>query len=562
MERHWQKLTDDGPDVLIDMEELLVTFFIPLPDFMRIPDNTILASYRPIDSSVIRWIEEFGPMPPRDSTHSRFPNSVNLVNTALLIGSTVFRRYKADAAQISDLPLMAEMFARHTPGAKGAANMTPGPDAPSLFRSVAEVAIPLDHLAYEAYLSDAISGMLIRDKRSITHEFMRSALERALEVLRSWQSAYYEATRRAVTLVEYELLPPVILVAVRSLRDINDEVPVTPSAFVTGNTPSHIGPVHDLNEDEMLTFRHASSVVSPFTRHLDLYRQGCVALARGNTRECVVMLATAAESFVNVLLAHMQWEECLTPELSVQEWSPSLEHRIKNSFHNRLGGVWNVSVPGPVQDWERQVAAIRHRVVHAGYKPSMEEARSSLSTLNNFVSFCGDRLAHGGNLKKYARTALSMIGVEGLKRRGRYTRAVRDLQNDSSEPKWDEVFARWFETQTRCIQDLSFPRQSELAKASIFLVFHSLADYRWIASAGNTGQASQVDIELTAGTADPVLAIRASLSAADKEHIVFPVSVSVSRDGVEAVKQLTDWVEEYHLLPMHGVMRDSTDFNR
>lgn len=266
MARHWQKLTDDGPDVLMDMEELLVTFFIPLPDFARIPDNTILASYRPIDSSVIRWIEEFGPMPPRDSAHSRFPNSVNLVNTALLVGSTVFRRYEADAAQISDLPLMAEMFVRHTPGAKGAANMQPGPDAPSLFRSVAEVAIPLDPLSYDAYLSDAISGMRIRDKRSITHEFMRSALERALEVLRSWQSAYYAATRSAVTLVEYELLPPVILVAVRSLRDINDAEPVIPSAFVTGNTPSQIGPVNDLSEDEMLTFRRASSIVSPFTR--------------------------------------------------------------------------------------------------------------------------------------------------------------------------------------------------------------------------------------------------------------------------------------------------------
>ena len=58
MARHWRKIfADGGPDVLTDPEELLVTFFIPLPDFMRIPDNTIMATYRPIDSSTIHWLE-------------------------------------------------------------------------------------------------------------------------------------------------------------------------------------------------------------------------------------------------------------------------------------------------------------------------------------------------------------------------------------------------------------------------------------------------------------------------------------------------------------------------
>ena len=310
---------------------------------------------------------------------------------------------------------MGEMFARHMPsGTRVGENEKLDRYTPNFFRSVAEVAIPLDTLSYDAGSSDTRAGMRIRDKKDITHEFMRSALESALEVIRSRQSAYYAATRIAVTLVEYALLPPVILVAVRSLSEVADEVPVTPHSFVTGSTPTQIGPINDLSEDELLTFQQAASNSSPFNRYLDLYRQGSVALSRGNTRECVVMMATAAESFVNVFLAHLQWDECLTPELSVKEWSPSLDNRIKSSFHNRLGGVWNVSAPGPIQDWERQIAAIRHRVVHAGHKPTLEEARSSLGALNSLVSFCGDRLVHGGNLKKYARTAIAMLGAEGL----------------------------------------------------------------------------------------------------------------------------------------------------
>ena len=112
------------------------------------------------------------------------------------------------------------------------------------------------------------------------------------------------------------------------------------------------------------------------------------------------------------------------------------------------------------------------------------------------------------------------------------------------------------------MQDLSSPRQPELAKADFFLVFHSLDDYRWIASDCNARQASKVDIKPTAGTESPVSAIKDSLSEADIKQVDFPVSVSVSRDAVETASQLSDWVEYYHLLPMYGVMRDSSDFYR
>ncbi|WP_146072363.1 hypothetical protein [Arthrobacter sp. Y81] len=563
MARQWQKLTDGGPDVLLDSDELLATFFIPLPDFMRIPDNTVMTTYMSIDSSVIAWLDSYGPIPPRTGVDPGFPNSTNLVDTALLAGSTVFRRYEADIVEVSELPLMAEMFTRHMPGTTRArAPKKPDGESPNLFRSVAEIAIPLDSVSFDLSLSNATAGPRIRNKKDISHEFLRSALDSALEVLRSRQSAYYGATRTAVTLMQFELLPPVILIAIRSLNEIADGVEISPNPFVTGNTPTQIGVINDLSEDEMLKFQHAASSSSPFNLYLDLYRQGTVALARGNTRECVVMMATAAESVVNVFLAHLQWEECLTPELSANEWSSSVDTRIKTSFHNRLGGVWSATVPGPIQDWERQVAAIRHRVVHAGYKPTTGEARSSLDALNSLVSYFGNRVVHSGNLRKYPRTAIALLGVEGLKRRNRYTRAVRDLLSDSSELKWDEVFARWYETQIRCIQDLTSPRRSELSRANYFLVFKSKDHYEWIASDWSTRQAVKVDITPAKGTFDPVQSIARSFSSPGKEQVNFPVSAVLPGDAVDAASLQGDWVEDYHLLPMHGVMRDSSDFVR
>jgi hypothetical protein len=224
--------------------------------------------------------------------------------------------------------------------------------------------------------------------------------------------------------------------------------------------------------------------------------------------------------------------------------------------------VWSAAAPGPIRDWERQVAAVRHRVVHAGYKPTPEEARSSFNALNSLVSFFGNRVVHSGNLRKYPRTAIALLGVEGLKHRSRYTRAVRDLLGDSSELKWDEVFARWYETQIRCVQDLNSPRQSELSKAKYFLVFQSKDRYGWVASDWSTRQAVKVDVTLAKGTFDPVQSIAASFSGPGKAQANFPISAGMLEDVVEAANPQGDWVEDYHLLPLHGVMRDSSDFTR
>lgn len=53
------------------------------------------------------------------------------------------------------------------------------------------------------------------------------------------------------------------------------------------------------------------------------------------------------------------------------------------------------------------------------------------------------RLTDTANLNRFTRTARAFCGNNGLERRGRLTRRVRELLDDPRELNWFETFERW-----------------------------------------------------------------------------------------------------------------------
>lgn len=560
--RQWYKEHENAPDVLCDTEEIMATFFIPLPEFIRLPDDRPFPRYQSMGPSTIKWLESFGEIPSRSLVEHQDPKFRNFADVRIIAASTVFRRYATSLRAEAELPLMEAMFHEFTPDAKEHEKPSfTDEEEQTFYRSVAEVAVSLDFVAFDMSTSSERVVAPFRDSGDISDEVMNRALDIALATIRSYQSAYYGAVRAPVTLIERELLPPVLLYALRSLQEIADRVPPVIQMLITGNLPKQVGLVQDLSGEDMEKFGKVLNSPSPLSRYLDLYRQGLVALSRGNTRECLVMIAVAAESLVNVVLAHLQWEECLTPETSAENWTPSLDTRIKRNFPDRLGGNWSDSTAGPVQNWSRDIADIRHRVVHAGYKPTIEEAKKSVQALDALVKFFGDRVAHSGNLRRYPRTALRLVGAEGLERRQRYTKAVKDLVRDPAQVNWDETFSRWYETQTLCIQDRKSPRQADLLRAEYYIVFTSPNKYYWVASDWATRKAVRVTVHLAVGAIDPVARLR-TIRETQSEQTKYPISARVHGETVELANLVGDWVENYHLMPLMEVMCDGSDFSR
>lgn len=563
MTRQWQKTQSDDLDILVDLEEIIATFFVPLPNFLRFPDSFPFPILIPLDADTSEWLRFFEEIPPRTDMERSNPKYRNLVNAALVSSSTVFRRQAISLNDASDMPLMAKMFETFTPMEPLQINTAKtGAEDSKFFKSVAEVAVSLDAVTLDMTISSQSKPFRIRDKGEVTEDLIDRALNIALESIRSFQLAYYGATREAVTLIEREMLPPASLVSLQTLEEISEHAEVKLRMFLTGNMPSQIGLVNDVSEDEMLKVNKMFTFKSPLTRYLDLYRQGAVALRQGNTRECIVMMSVAAESLINVLLAHLQWEECLTPEMSATTWAPSLDTRIKTVLPTKLGGNWNITRPGAAHDWNQNIASIRHRVVHAGYKPSMEEARDAVKALDGLVAFIGDRVVHSGNLSKYPRTALTLLGSEGLKRRDRYTRAVREIERDRTEVKWDETFSRWYDTQILCIQDQKNPRSPDISTSIYYIVFTSMDEYYWIACDWGAHKAVKVEVTLAQGVPEPVEHLRKGVPSMQESATKYPIIVQVTAETVVAAELNGEWLETYHLMPLQEVMRDKSDFSR
>lgn len=136
---------------------------------------------------------------------------------------------------------------------------------------------------------------------------------------------------------------------------------------------------------------------SAFMDYVDLRREAEVALARdGHWRSAVLFAATAAEVLLDELLMHLLWERADRPEdaahLFVDQRQGSIG-RVRKEYHPLVGGDWSVKGEGPVATWVKQVAGLRHRVIHSGYEPTAGEADRATRALRDLELYVRDLLA-------------------------------------------------------------------------------------------------------------------------------------------------------------------------
>jgi hypothetical protein len=175
----------------------------------------------------------------------------------------------------------------------------------------------------------------------------------------------------------------------------------------------------------------------------------------GDYAAAVVFTQTAGEVFFDSLLLRLAWEEirsfrgsCLTRE-EVAQWFSArnpLSHRLRAEYHGRLNGGWDADRPGnPVYEWDRKVARLRNRIVHAGYRPTVREAEDAFEALLAVETYVFDMLVRDLNRTRYPFTVYMMVGEAGLEQRGLFTgklrRAILDAPEDWRSSFYE--FRRW-----------------------------------------------------------------------------------------------------------------------
>ena len=232
---------------------------------------------------------------------------------------------------------------------------------------------------------------------------------------------------------------------------------------------------------------------------------------------------------------------------------------MKNQYHPRLGGIWAIDAPGPIGRWSREIAGVRNRVVHGGYEPTVEEARSARETVHELETFLADCVASKTSV--LPRTPLVLPGADGLRRRGRWTSQLRQLQEDPDEVSWIETFARWRQATQRSRSDSPVYVQPSARAAWVYLLVRAGGITQWIVHDRTANMAAVVEADAVRRVGpeqrhrldDLVRVLRDSETHDD---------VSVHVAGVTVPEPLTSaWRPEYHLVPLTGVMVNGGDLD-
>jgi hypothetical protein len=540
-----------------DPNEPYVTFFFPLPEPLSLPAKLAFRELVHVSAFGMGWLDHAQDREIGERRHR------DLTNTWVTTSSVILHHVKVDFAAAFGMDAMVTAVRVGLSGVDE--DYSPVSSGLEGDRTVAEIALPLFVTLTRLNVALPSTGRSESfDATVLAAEHVRELFDVALDRVRRLQSAYHVIEHEPLTLLTAELLPPIISYLVRTPEEISTKSPTDVHTFELIQGLNYLTRKPDISDERVTKVINAGQQISesPLSAYLELDREAAISLMRaGNKRNCVVMAATSAEVILNLALLLMQWEEGMTPEQSAKSWKDGLVRRVKVEYGNRIGGSWDTAGTGAIGAWDKHVANVRHRVVHAGYDPTAAEAERAIAVSRELVTFIGDRLSHGGNLNKYPRAATLLVGTEGLKRRGRLTRAVQDLQSTPSEANWSSTFGFWHRAYSRLMLDVGNPRRPSLDRARILAVCSEGPRVQWIAHDVETGLAAVVVVEETEGFTrtregvDEVAAKHAASAAASNR-----ISIAVAREGIGRIELLEDWVEEYHLVPLVGVMFDWSNF--
>lgn len=529
----------DGPGPLPVVLPHIAYFFVPLPDPLGLPDGHVVRIAEPAPAE---WWRD-GRTPPA---------------LAHVAASLLFHRAMGPSPTVGLLPVLFDVAARAMPDPDRPAPPG-GPDGgeePPGGMTIVEMAVGLD--------LDTVGGDPEDedDENGPAHSAISDAFDRGLAYVRDVQRAYYIARRRPVRLVTRETLPFAVPLGIRRVYDDDGEplpfrVPM--SVFLLNMNLN----VRDADLDAgglqaLTTAIYQQAGHGVFTSHLDLVREADVALdVDGAYRASVLFTATACEVLLDDLLAHMLWQERVRPEQAAEVFEGWLTARVKAQYHPRLGGNWSVDRDGPVRRWSTNVAALRNRVVHGGYEPTLDEARAAAEAAEALQFYLGDLIA--AKAQAYPRTAVVLPGRYGLERRGKWTARLDAIQNDPAEVPWTETFARWRRAMQLARADP--PAVPSTAAAWTYLVVRADGTTQWVVHDRDAGMAAAVDPAAVTGIGqgqrDQLDRIVAGL-AADGDHDDFSVHVA---GAVVTEPPTLAWIPEYRLVPLAGVMVDGNDLD-
>lgn len=396
-----------------------------------------------------------------------------------------------------------------------------------------------------------------------SEEEISDAFDLGMKLIHSLINAYVVVTKDPVRTPVRESLPPMVPMFTRRVVEGNQGYPGDPGVFVVsaGSLRSTF-----MTETTDADWSHIGEVFSensyPFAAYVSTRTAASRFLERdGDYRGAILSAATACELLMNDVLLHVLWHEAVRPEDAAVLFSDprvGILKRSQSGLSPRLKGDWSLPRNGALSGWDANVAKLRHRVIHAGFVPSRAEAKQAVESMFDLERFVLDRLCSTGVLNRYPQTALAMVGIPGLQRRGVYKKKFVDRAASwVGVAPLDTLFGRWriAVDDQRLVSDGQ--TSPTTAGAEVLVVRHAQGSVQWFVFDATTGFAAPIS-DRTVDLAAPAATRLAELFA-DLVHRKVDVDVSVLMHELRGGQVSGDWQLAYRVLPNHEAMFDGSD---
>lgn len=382
------------------------------------------------------------------------------------------------------------------------------------------------------------------------------ALLLAIDSVNALARTLHLTTRQPQQLLALPLLPPLILGASASLGEARPPICLNTFEYQNDLSLDLRGQSKEVDERVFSEAWEAVAQNHPLLRYLDLMREArWAAEGEGNHWSAVVTTAAASELLLTTTLQLLTWEEGLSPAeaRSLFPERPEIGSRM-TALSRHLGGDWNGKGRGAVGNWMRRVAHTRNAALHQGREVSAAEAHEAFDAVRKLERHIADRLANDRNLSRFPRSALALMGVDGLKRAARFTARIQ-----RTIPSLSESFARfgrWRDVVSGPVPDAP---AEHLPRELLAVIAPSGALY-WILTLSDLTVACPAVLigQLPEAQARSIRVTQRSIAAAPPP---LPVSVWVA-GGSDAARPSGAWRPAHELLPLRETMVEGQDVSR
>lgn len=400
----------------------------------------------------------------------------------------------------------------------------------------------------------------------VGEEFHESALQEGLRMVQDLQRAVYTITRQPYTLLTKASAAFATPVAIGTISNDEFEPPRKMQFWQTNwNLLSELPPA-DLSDDDFDAISHLLQHINDrlFLGYLDFQREAVVAhQTRGDNRGAAIFMGLACERLLDDLLCHLMWEDEETPEAGPDVFQDrnGIAARVRREFHPRLKGSWSTKDAGPLADWWEKVAHVRNKVAHGTYIPTDEEIEDGIGAANRLVAYISDCLVDQIKQEgRYRLTALALMGEPGMRQRGIWTRRSKDAAKRFDDENLWALASRWKAAAERQREtDFGGPILPDESRAYVMYVIQAQGPSYWVQhdrvskQARTLGQPPDLTATQQQSLSKLEPGIRSELGPGEAQAMGFVV------DQPTAAAILSDWQEEYHLIPGAEVMINGSD---